>query len=209
MSHFVTAGELNTSMVGTIEEFFPETQTATVKLHMQEFVQTDTRNYQMEELPSLVDVPVHFVQSGGFILTTPIAPGDDCLVFFTQIGIEHWLYRGENKFKVIGGRPEPAALTEYSMNDALCIVGLNNLVTNVPNFNMEGMELRNKEGDQRITLQADKAISLVTPTDVVVSCANANVTSTGNLLFKSEGDVTIESGGTLTLKATAIAMVKG
>lgn len=200
---------LNTSMVGTVVEFFPETQTATMKLHMQSFGKTMHRDYHMDELPELYDVPIHFVQSNGFVLTTPVFPGDDGLIFFAQKGIDHWLYRGLSAYEVEGGRPEAASRTDFDLSSALCVIGLNNMMTNIANFNMEGMELRNKEGDQRIALQLDKTIGITTPENVVVTCKDIDITSTGDLKFKSEGNVTIESGGTLTFKAKDIAMVKG
>ena len=208
MNTYISSGDLNTSMVGSIVEFFPETQTATVKLHMNQFVKTLSRSYKPLPIPDLLDVPVHFVQAGGFIITVPIKPNDDCIVFFTQKGIEQWLYRGESEYLVTDGRPEEAAYEDFEMSNALCIVGMNSLVHNTANFNVDGLELRNVGRDQRITLNSDKSIEIATPTDVVVTCANLTATATGDLTIDA-ANINLTTAGTITMTAANIDMVKG
>ena len=81
--------DYNFNLPGRIVEYFPLTQTATVRICVE-------RNYDSSEALGasvvrglLEDVPVHTPSGGGWSLTMPITIGDTCILFFSQIGYDH------------------------------------------------------------------------------------------------------------------------
>lgn len=190
----------NTTMIGKIVEFFPETLTATVRLHMSEFAATKEIDCAPIDTPDLIDVPIHCPRCNGFAITMPIKPEDDCLVLFTQRGISHWLYNNEETYAVIGGRPDSAYRRTFSRANALAIVGFNNLEEPMLEYNSEDMELRNisAEGStliQKITLKSTGDITLATSTggataSINMEAASGEVTING-VVFSPDGIMTV------------------
>jgi Phage protein Gp138 N-terminal domain len=85
----------------------------------------------VQSLPLLVDVPVVLPRAGGFALTLPIQPGDECLVVFGDSCIDAWRQSGgrQNQFErrrhsladgfaVFGPWSEPHVLANYSTSSA-------------------------------------------------------------------------------------------
>jgi hypothetical protein len=154
----------NTQMIGEIIEYFPETQTATIKLHMQLVIETEGSNYTATKVAELVDVVVSHPKISNFSITTPVKVGDQCLVFFTSNGIEHWLYRNEKEYLVEQGRPEPASRNRYSIDDAIALVGISSMIDPIRGFNPDDVEIRNADNTQRVSLKPDGSIEIETNT---------------------------------------------
>ena len=69
---------LHTMLPGVIQSFDPVKQTAQVQPCIRRiFVDKGAVN-----LPLCVDVPVEFPGGGGYFLTFPIKPGDECVLCF-------------------------------------------------------------------------------------------------------------------------------
>lgn len=159
--------------LGEIQTFDPATQLATVILFLTPPNSSLDQNYISLENPILIDVPVEFPRCGGFVMTMPVAPGDDCIVEFYDHGIDHWLYEGRKEYKYEDGRPEPAAKRKHDISDATCRVAVGNLQKVIAGFD-DGLSLRNTAGDQKIVLRPSGAIEIITGGDI-------NMTSAGNL----------------------------
>lgn len=71
---------------GTIQQFFPEIQTATITIN-HKFMLGET----IGDYPELVDVPVFVPAGGQSALTMPITKGDFCIVLFSDRDISAWL----------------------------------------------------------------------------------------------------------------------
>jgi len=171
--------KINTVTIGEVLEFFPETQTVTVKLHIGDVVSTEKSNYNNREIAVLVDVPVHFPKFAGFRITGPVTIGDQCIILFAQSGISHWLYEGRKEYKFTEGRPEIAAAREYDLTDAIAIMGLSNYTNPITSFNETDLEFRNIDNTQRVTLKQDGSIEAQT-TDTILQMlpdGTTNITS--------------------------------
>lgn len=75
---------LRVAAPGIIQSFNSAEQTVTVQLSIREKRNNDGVE-TWEDLPQLVDVPVVFPRAGGYVLTMPIKPGDECLVILAII----------------------------------------------------------------------------------------------------------------------------
>lgn len=113
--------DLNCHHVGTIQEFDPETQTATATINYPKtFFQYDPSTQAHTPIPVsypvLLDCPVVCLGGGTCSLTFPIAEGDECLVLFNDRAIDNWLAGGAGA-QLSSGRA-------HSFSDGIIIVGL-------------------------------------------------------------------------------------
>ncbi|UYD72127.1 baseplate assembly protein [Vibrio phage vB_VpaM_VPs20] len=175
------SAEIQTKIIGTIEEFDAATQMAKVRLAVTDFCSTYDTNYVNQGESLLVDVPVEFPRCNGFVITTPVAAGDDCIVDFYQSGITHWLYENRRKYTATGGEPEPIALRRFDRSDATCRVSIGNNANAISGFNTEDMQIRSADGSQHVTLKADGSISIV--------ATELNVETSGDMNFNASGAI--------------------
>lgn len=143
-------GEIHTTSIGVIEKFDPETQLATIQPAInyldyfdkgKEYTLTDTK------YPLLVNVPVIFPGGGDWHLTFPVKKGDECILMYTERSIGNW--------KKFGGVGDQSSLgRRHSMQDAIAIVGVNSKVNPLPQFNDTEPELRNRDGDIKLTMSS-------------------------------------------------------
>lgn len=123
-------GQLRVAMPGIIQTFDPIEQVATVRLAIRERIVDQNKTIQNAEIPILPDVPVVMPRAGGFAMTFPVKPGDECLVIFADICIDAWWANGgvqniqeyrrhdfSDAFAVLGPWSQPRVLAEYSSND--------------------------------------------------------------------------------------------
>ncbi|UUZ80628.1 hypothetical protein LJK88_38210 [Paenibacillus sp. P26] len=119
---------LRVAMPGIIESFSAETQTVTVRPAIREqIVDPDTLQPSWVDIPVLLDVPVVLPRAGGFAITAPIKPGDECLVVFADRCIDAWYSLGDvqnqmelrkhdlsDGFAIVGVSSQPRVLSNYS-----------------------------------------------------------------------------------------------
>ena len=163
------AANLNTCMPGIIRSFDPDTQTVTV----QPAIRRIFREKGPVDLPALVDVPVKFPRGGGFVLTFPIAAGDECLLSFSQRAIDFWWQNG--------GVQLPSELRMHDISDAFADVGYSSKPNVVKMIRMDAVELRSLDGTNRIALCADGSILLgaATPLGLEITPMQGVVLGTG------------------------------
>jgi hypothetical protein len=136
--------DINCCNIGTVEQFYPETQTADVR-----FALTQVRNVNpdgtkiLEERPVLLKVPVLMLYGGGSYLTFPIAPGDDCLLFFNDRQFDNWF--------VNGGIQIPNSSRTHDLSDGFAFVGIKNLQNSISNYLANGIRLA-YDGNTKIDL---------------------------------------------------------
>ena len=156
---------LHTCLPGIIVSFDPVKQTAQVQPALKRvFAETGAVN-----LPVCVDVPVVFPGGGGYFLTFPVAPGDECLLMFSERCIDYWY--------ASGGTQEPAEYRTHDYSDGIAIVGLNSQPRKLSGLNMSATELRHRTGGARIRLFSD-SVEIVAPSGVSIT---GNVVVTGEV----------------------------
>jgi hypothetical protein len=195
---------MNTSYPARIVSFDPVTQTAVVKLMIERYFSNLDEEYIVLPTQELVDVPCHFPRGGGYSITMPVVVGDDCLVFFAQRGIDHWLYEGVEETGGLLERPSPQHKRRNSLSDALALIGFGSgIVAEEPlvikEYNIDAIELRNEDRSQRVSLVVDTGnIEINTSTydklNVPVEGeADAVLQASSSIVMAKDGLITIDS----------------
>ena len=91
---------------GRIVSYDWETQSAEVEISA-ERVFSSKSGMHLDKWVTLENVPVHFPSGGGYMMTFPVDKGDSCLLHFSQVGVDHWLYEDKDKGGKFYGRPAP------------------------------------------------------------------------------------------------------
>lgn len=149
--------EMWTALPGIVESFDPDAMTVCVQPSIKGQVQDEGGNASSVDLPLLTDVPVVFPCGGGFTLTHPIKPGDECLVIFASRCIDGWWQSGG-----VGGTPDERM---HDLSDGIAIVGPRSQPRKlVPAVDADNVQLRTDDGQAHITMMPDYTIRAQNPT---------------------------------------------
>lgn len=170
--------DLHTSIPGVIVSFNAAKQTATVQPAIKRiFIEQGPVN-----LPLCMDVPVKFPGGGGFFLTFPVKPGDECELKFSERAIDFWYQNGAVQL--------PSEYRLHDLSDAIADVGLNSQPNAIPALCTTGAELRTRDGSTFLRMEAGK---ITIQGNVVL---NGDLTQTGSQTVSgsvaASGDVTAE-----------------
>lgn len=133
--------------VGIINSFDAATQSAKVQIAVRERVfNITTRLFDNIEIPLLLDVPVQFPSAGGFSLAFPVAPGDECLVIFSDSCIDAWWQNG--------GIQNQIDVRRHDLSDGIAILGIKSKPNAVTASN-NSVQLRNAAGDVMVEVKND------------------------------------------------------
>ena len=186
---------------GKIVEFDDKRQVAKVKVMREQFSSTLYSLYTEYDFPILQDVPVQFPQGGGYFLTFPVKPGDNCMLDFCDKGISHWLYEGADKIGAYSsGVPKAEYFRSYNINDAVCQVGYNPIPQAITNFNADATELRNADRSQRVTLLPSGVVEVISPTKILMKSPNISAIGNFSVSTGATGTFTTPTGLTVTVQ---------
>ena len=143
---------VHTCCPGVVDSFNPSTMTVEVVPALRKLYFPDGEAGVWMDLPMLVDVPVVVLSGGGFAITFPIQQGDECLLLFSERAIDNWHESGNVS--------ELAHARAHSLSDAFALVGVRSKPNVVTNYNTEEMEIRSKDGQTRIRMNAEGWIHL-------------------------------------------------
>ena len=132
---------LNCHRVGVIEAFYPETQTADIKM-VDKGVQQFEDGEKLIDLPPLINCPVIISKGINGGLTFPINSGDTCLIIFNDRDLDNWLIDGLTQ--------RPNTLRSHDFSDAIALVGLRNQINQITDYNNEETKLNYL--DNKITI---------------------------------------------------------
>lgn len=166
------ARSLWTAIPGIVESVDYQEQTVTVQPTIREKVNLEGE-YQWVELPKLIHVPFFISSGGGYTITMPIQPGDECLVVFADMCIDAWWQSGGIQNQIDRRR--------HDLSDGFAICGFKSQPNTVPGYS--GSSVQIKSGGHTIF---DITASKVT--------INADVTINGSQVVSNNHKV----GGTLT-----------
>ena len=200
---------------GRIVEYFPTTQTATVRISNDRTYDSSS-NDDEQVLPVLLyEVPVFTAGGGGWHMTFPIKAGDTCLLSFSEFGYDHWFVDNKDSAGILDDG-DPPAWTErrFNLDDGFAQVGWNNLPTAIQNYHAANSQWRNASADQVISLNADTSITITSPISLTVNAPAVTVvgdtvdfnTSTKITMTSPEVEITgnLLVGGNITGMAAAI-----
>jgi len=195
--------ELWTSLPGIIVSFNADAQTVEVQPAIKALIRGPMGAETWVNLPVLPDVPVVFPSGGGFTLTFPIQPGDECLVVFAARCIDAWWQSG--------GAQQQIEQRLLDLSDGFCIPGPHSQPRKLSGVSTSDVQLRSDDGSTFVAIQPGGAVQITAPASVTITAPNimlqGNVTITGTLT--QEGDVAITGNTVQTGDITATGAVLG
>lgn len=189
--------DLHTAMPGIVQAFDASTQLASVQCAIKRLFITRTNAEETltaVDLPPLINVPVIFPRGGGFSLTFPVQPGDECLLVFCERAIDLWHETGATEV--------PNAKRFHALSDAVALVGLSSTPKKVPNYDDTNVQLKRDDGSVEFTLLTNGTVVLKADTKATVDVPDAeftgNVKIVGNLEVIGDSTLsdTVTSSGT-------------
>lgn len=159
-----------TAIPGIINSIDFATMTCVVQPAIQGVVENSAGVAQAVNLPLLLDVPIVFPKGGTFLITMPLAVGDEVLVVFSSRCIDAWFQSG--------GVQQAMEARMHDLSDGFAIPGPYS-VPKIPGGAVSSTEIqiRNAAGTAYVSIAANGAIKLVSATGVNVT-GDLNVSGT-------------------------------
>lgn len=138
--------DLRVAAPGIIQSVDYGRQTCTVQLAIREQLNHEG-DLKWVDIPTLPDVPFFVYSGGGYCLTLPVAPGDECLVVFGDSCMDAWWQNG--------GVQNQADHRRHDLSDGFAIVGFRSQPNVVGGFSSGSAMLRNASGSAYIEIAGD------------------------------------------------------
>ena len=197
-----------------IVEYFSLTQTATIQISAEMISNNDSENGKLITIKPLEGVPVHTPSGGGWSMTMPIKEGDTCVIWFSQVGYDHWLFQDKDTAGTLANMPKPWLRRSFHKDDGFAEVGYNTLDRAIQDYTTDGSQWRNVDATQHIHLKEDLSIEITSPTkltinapSVITNCETAVVNaSTSTTVTCPENEITGNTliGGNLTVEGEVV-----
>ena len=129
-------------------------------------------------LPLLHDCPVKLPTGGGWNITFPIKPGDECMAVFSDAALDAWLQSG-----AANESTAPISQRRHSLSDAVADFGLRSTPRGLADYSTTSMQLRSDDGTVVIDLAAGKIT--VTAPQVTVNADTAEVNASAEVKITS------------------------
>lgn len=156
---------LRVAITGVVTEVNYSAQTVSVQPTIREKIEING-TYQWVELPILINVPFFVYSGGGYCITLPVSPGDECLVIFADSCIDAWWQSG--------GVQNQVERRRHDLSDGMAIVGFRSQVHTVPGYSGDSVQVRTEDGRTFIDLKPGQ---VTINADVQI---NGNVTTSAN-----------------------------
>lgn len=171
--------DTHTAFPARIVSFDSTFQTATVQPMIKRIFKNDQGEDDALSLPLLINAPVWLPRAGGFVMTFPIKPGDDCLVICAERSIDNWW--------TFGVEQAPKDVRFHALSDAIVLCGVAPQTKAVANYNENDLVLRKESNDPLVALRDNG--------DVELQAAGSTIT------IKPSGDITLSSPTKIILDA--------
>lgn len=144
-------------------------------------------------IPVIPDVPVCFPQAGNFVLTMPIAAGDEVLLVFNDSCIDSWWANG--------GLQNWNDKRRHDLSDAVAVIGLNSLPNKISSIASNATELRSKSGTTKVRVESSQVSMTAGGNNVTVGTTGVSIT--GILTINGRPYLThqhtgVQSGGSVS-----------
>lgn len=159
--------DIRVAIPGIVQSFDPGEQTVTVQPVIRERIRDQDGNMSFTDLPLLLDVPVVFPRAGGFVLTMPISPGDECLVIFGDMCIDAWWSNG--------GVQNQTEKRRHDLSDGFAIMGGWSQPRVVSGYSMDSAQLRTEDGETKISIKPGEINIIAATVNVNATTANVSV----------------------------------
>jgi hypothetical protein len=144
--------ELNCHAIGTVQNFYPATQTADVTFnYKQVYFSRDNGSTTyfpvLKDYPVALSCPVVMLTGGNGVITMPIKQGDTCLLLFNDRDIDAWYASGQVN-------QEPTTSRMHNIADAVALVGIRHAKNAVQAYDADRITIKNK--DAEVALSEEK-----------------------------------------------------
>jgi hypothetical protein len=152
--------DLRCAAPAIIKEFDSATQTVTAQLVIKERI-ISNGIAESKKIPVLYKVPIYMPRAGNFIITLPIAVGDECLVVFADTNFDAWQQNG-------GEENEQMTQRRHDLTDAIALCGIWSQKRLIDDYSPTDLEIRSL--DNTISLTVSKSgITLTSPSTTIDS----------------------------------------
>ncbi|MCK5017066.1 MAG: hypothetical protein KAS32_08335 [Candidatus Peribacteraceae bacterium] len=191
--------EYSIILPGRIVEFFPEDQTATILISVERVTHSSNKTDELTKRTPLEGVPVHTPSGGGWSITMPIKAGDTCLLFFSQVGYEHWLYDDADTAGTLAELPKPWLSRQFNEDDGFALVGMNTLPRAISNYHATSSQWRGPDPTKQvISLNDDESIDITSNVKITINAPAVEVNC-------QTADVNASTGVNVSTPITAIS----
>lgn len=173
-----------TALPGIVQSFDAAKRTCVVQPTLQANVQAPDGSKSWVTLPLLLDCPVVFPGGGGFVLTFPLAEGDECLVVFASRCIDAWWQSG--------GIQVQAELRMHDLSDGFVIPGPRSAPAVEPGISTSAVQLRSTDGSAFIEIDPGGNVAITAPGDVTATAG---------------GSISATAGSVVTIEAPTINLI--
>jgi hypothetical protein len=170
------------SMPGTVVSFDAVKQTVVVQPAIKERVILDGKA-TWQSLPPLPDVPIVVPRAGGYVLSLPVAPGDECLIVFGDQCIDGWWQSGGVQMQIDKRR--------HDLSDGFAIMGAWSQPRVLSGYSTDSVQLRGEDGTTYLEVKGHVVN--------VLAADQVNVTATSKAVVTApEVDVNASTSCTIT-----------
>jgi len=180
---------------GIIKSFDRVKQTVTVQLVIKERFTNEDGTTEDVKVKPLYDVPIFMPRAGNFILTMPIAVGDECLVVFGDNCYDTWYQNG-------GEENLQNEKRRHDLSDGFAIVGIWSQPRKVSNYSTDSAVLRNLDNDSYVEVK-ESTINVITTNNVNVEAPIVNIECQSHRLTASSWSIE-DTGLVKNITATTI-----
>ena len=150
-----------------------------------------------QSLPQLIHCPLVFPSAGGFILSFPIAAGDEVLIVFASRCIDAWWQQG--------GIQVQAEFRMHDLSDGFALPGPRSQPRKIADLSHTNVQLRNDAGTALLEITPAGVVKITTNAQVqITATGNASITSSADVHLTATGDVDVNATGNVNLSATNI-----
>lgn len=136
--------DIRVAIPAIVKSVDTQRQTLTCQPAIRERMNDGDGNLSWIEIPELLDVPFFIYSGGGYCLTLPIQPGDDCLVIFGDNCMDAWWQSG--------GVQNQIERRRHDLSDGFALVGFRSQPAVVSDYSADTAQLRNASGDAYIEI---------------------------------------------------------
>lgn len=149
-------------------------------------------------LPVLLDCPIHFPSGGGFTLTFPIVPGDECLIIIADRCIDAWHSLGPGPAPNIARAPMEARF--HDLSDGFVIPKVWSKPNVLPGVSGNTAQLRSDDGAMFVELAAGHVMNIVAPGGLNITAPTITMNASTKVVINTpELDVNNNGGDTVSI----------
>lgn len=157
---------LRVASPGIIQSFDAKEQTVVVQLAIREKRMNKDGEESWVEIPQLVDVPIVLPRAGGYALTLPIQPGDECLVVFGDTCMDAWWQSG--------GVQNQIDCRRHDLSDGYAVLAPWSQPRVLNNYSTNSVQLRTEDGSAYVEISGHD-INIVTSGNINIRGARVNI----------------------------------